>query len=1053
MPQPPYEPVDPQVSWPEMEQKVLSRWARDEVFRRSLSNREGRPEWVFYEGPPTANGRPGIHHVEARSFKDLFCRFQTMRGHYVYRKAGWDCHGLPVEIEVEKQLGITQKRQIEEEIGIEEFTKRCRESVTRYVDEWSRLTARIGFWLDLEQAYWTMSREYVESVWWILKEIWDKGLLEEDFKVVPYCPRCETSLSSHEQHYPGSYQTVVDPSVYVRFPLVDDPDTSLLVWTTTPWTLLANMAAAVGEDIDYATVTDPESPDKKLIMAGELVEAALGEGTKILDTKKGSDLVDVKYTPPFPFVESGETGHSVRPGDFVSTEEGTGIVHLAPYGEDDINVAKRDGLPIVQIITPSGRVDERAQRFAGLWFKDVDPKIVEDLKERGLLFRAEDYEHSYPHCWRCGTPLIYYARKDWYVRTSQVRDKLLESNEKTNWYPETIKYGRFGDWLANNVDWSLSRDRYWGTPLPIWRCESGHATCVGSFAELGELVGQDLTALDPHRPYVDDVTLPCPVCGQEARRVKSVIDAWFDSGSMPFAQWHYPFENEDIFDSRFPADFISEGIDQTRGWFYSLLAISTLVRGENSFKNCVVLGLLLDGEGRKMSKSLGNVLDPWAVIDVQGADAVRWYLTTGGTPWSARRVSVEIIHEALRKYLLTLWNTYSFWVTYASLEGFDPAAELIPVALRPEMDRWVLAELDDTIGQVTDSLEGFDAARAGRRIEQFVDDLSNWYVRRTRRRFWRSKEDADTRAAFLTLWECLVAVAKMTAPFTPFVADEIFANLTRADDGEPDSVHLADWPEQDESRSNDLLRRRMGAVRKIVALGRAARTDAKVRVRQPLARALVVVPSVEVDDVEQLDSLIAEELNVKSIEVSKGLDELVSYTVKPNFKTLGPRFGSRVREVAQTLARADAQSIVSSLEHDGNTTVLVGDEEVQLTTDDLDVRVEGREGFSLAQDGPYGVALDLEISPELEAEGIARELVRAIQDLRKSSGLAVEDRIELWMNASSDAVLSAMKEHAGYISAEVLATDSHIGEPPLSDAFTDSVALDQGVAEIALRKT
>ena len=1054
MSKPRYEAVNPQVAWPEMEERVLARWRRDDVFRRSVAERDGAEEWVFYEGPPTANGKPGIHHVEARSFKDLFCRFQTMRGHVVHRKGGWDCHGLPVEIEVEKQLGITQKRQIEEEVGIEEFTRRCRESVTRYVDDWARLTDRIGFWVDMDDSYWTMSRDYIESVWWIIKQIWDKGLLEEDFKVVPYCPRCETALSSHEQHYAGAYRTVEDPSVYVRFPLEHDPKTALLVWTTTPWTLLANMAAAVGPDIVYATVGDPAHSDRRLIVARDLVEPLFGEGTDIIDTTAGADLVGARYVPPYPFVETVGLAHTVRPGDFVSTEDGSGIVHMAPYGEEDIVVGRRDNLPLVQIITPSGHVDDKAGEFAGLWFKDADERIVEDLDSRHILFKSEIYEHSYPHCWRCGTPLIYYARKDWYVRTSQMRDALQASNEDTNWYPETIKYGRFGDWLANNVDWSLSRDRYWGTPLPVWRCEQGHATCVGSFTELGELAGSDLADLDPHRPHVDDVTIDCPECGSAARRVKSVIDAWFDSGSMPFAQWHYPFENEDIFEKRFPAHFISEGIDQTRGWFYSLLAISTLVRGQSSFRNCVVLGLLLDAEGRKMSKSMGNVIEPWSVIDVQGADAVRWYLLTGGTPWSARRVSVEVIQEALRKYLLTMWNTYAFWVTYASLEGFDPTEEDIPVASRSEMDRWVLAELDDTIREVTESLEDFDAARGGRRLDRFVDDLSNWYVRRSRRRFWRSKEDADTRAAFLTLWECLVAVAKMTAPFTPFVADEVFTNLTRVDEREPDSVHLADWPMRREGDADDALRRRMGAVRKLVALGRSARTEAKVRVRQPLARALLVVPASETDDVSQLEGLVAEELNVKTLEVSKGLDELVSYTVKPNFKTLGPRFGPRVKDVARALSTVDAHELVSALEQNGSAQITLDGERVELSREDLDVRVEGREGFSLAQDGPYGVALDLDLTPELEAEGIAREVVRAVQDLRKSTGLQVEDRITLWLSSSDDHAARAVEQHSSYIGQEVLAPEVRLGgEGAPNGASKTTLELERATVAIALERS
>ncbi len=1047
-----YRPVSSSVSFPEIEASILARWTDLDVFHRSMEARSEEPEWVFYEGPPTANAKPGIHHVEARTFKDLFCRFQSMRGRYVHRKAGWDCHGLPVEIEVEKELGIVQKREIEERIGIEEFVRRCRESVQRYVGDWERLTARIGFWVDMDDAYWTMDPRYVESVWWVLKQIWDKGLLEEDFKVVPYCPRCETSLSSHEQHQTGAYSTVTDPSVYVRLPLEDDPSTSLLVWTTTPWTLLANMAAAVGPDLTYVTIPDPLLEGRRLVVAQERVEPLVGQGAEIVDTFPGRDLIGRRYRPPFDFVPSGDRGHRVRPGDFVTTHDGTGIVHLAPYGEDDMAVAQRDDLPIVQMINGSGRVVERGGEFAGLWIKDADGRIVTDLERRDLLLRSELYEHAYPHCWRCRTPLIYYARKDWYIRTSQIRDELQQSNEETNWQPPTIKYGRFGDWLANNVDWSLSRDRYWGTPLPVWRCPSEHALCVGSFAELSELAGRDVTGIDPHRPYVDEIVFPCPECGQESRRVTSVIDAWFDSGSMPFGQWHYPFENEAAFERRFPADFISEAIDQTRGWFYSLLAVATLVRGGNSFRNVVCLGHIVDAGGRKMSKSTGNVIDPWAVLDVQGADALRWYLLTGGTPWSARRLSPEIIQESQRKYLLTLWNTYSFWITYASLENFDPGAETIPVADRNEMDRWILAELNDTVRVVGDGLEDFDATRGGRRLDRFVDDLSNWYVRRSRRRFWRSSEDADTRAAFLTLWECLETVARLTAPYTPFVSDEIYTNLTSGHPEGRDSVHLADWPETDPLREDDGLRRRMALVRRLVALGRAARTEGKVRVRQPLARALIVLPAAEVSDLEGLQGLIAEELNVKTIEVARGLEELVTYSVKPNFKTLGPRFGARVKEVAKALAAADAHALVAELESQGEIGVPVDGAQEKLSRDDLDVRVEGRAGFSLAQEAHYGVALDLDLTPELIAEGTAREVVRAVQDLRKSSGLAVEDRIELWLASEDREVRAALEAHRDGIAAEVLASNAHIGASPPKDVPSGVVEVDNGSAAVALQR-
>ncbi len=1022
------------------------------MFERSLEQREGQPEWVFYEGPPTANGKPGIHHVEARIFKDIFCRYQTMRGHYVHRKAGWDCHGLPVEIAVEKQLGITQKRQIEEEVGIEEFTRLCRESVKRYVDDWERLTDRIGFWVDLPNAYWTMSSDFVETVWWILKQVWDKGLLEEDFKVVPYCPRCETSLSSHEQHQTGTYRMVTDPSVYVRYPLKDDPATALLVWTTTPWTLLANMAVAVGEDISYVKVPDPHLDGRYLIVAAERVDAVVGEGGDALEQTSGRDLVGRSYEPPFGFVRSEGRAHTVLPGDFVTTSDGSGLVHLAPYGEDDMVVAKREDLPITQMIDPSGLVVAEGGPFAGRSIQQANPMIVDDLAARDLLFKAEDYEHSYPHCWRCQTPLLYYPRLDWYIRTSQIRRELQESNEETNWQPPTIKYGRFGDWLANNVDWSLSRDRYWGTPLPIWRCEERHATCVGSFAELAELSDKDLGGdFDPHRPYVDDITFACPECGKEAARVPSVIDTWFDSGSMPFGQWHYPFENADVFENRFPAHFISEAIDQTRGWFYSLLAVATLVRGQNSYRNCVVLGHIVDADGRKMSKSLGNVIDPWTVLDAQGADALRWHMLTAGTPWSARRVSVEIIEESLRKYLLTLWHTYSFWVTYASLEGFDPSGLEIPLEGRSQMDRWILAELADTVTVVTESLEGFDATTGGRRLERFVDDLSNWYVRRSRRRFWRSGEDADTQAAFLTLWECLVTLAQLTAPFTPFIADEIYTNLCAPAGEARDSVHLSGWPHPVAAYADDELRSRMGLVRRLVTLGRSARTEAKVRVRQPLARALVVLPAAEADALGELEALVTDELNVREIEHASGLGELVSYSVKPNFKALGPRFGPRVKSVAQAVGATDAADIVRAVDTNGVVHVDVDGEQVSLTRDDLDVRVEGRSGFALVQDGPYGVALDLEITPDLLAEGVAREVVRAVQELRKASGLAVEDRITLWLSADDEALDAAIQQHAAMIASEVLATDTSWGDAP-EDVARDQVTLESGAISIGLRR-
>jgi isoleucyl-tRNA synthetase len=1033
-----------------MERRIAQRWADGDIFHRSLEQREGRPEWVFYEGPPTANNKPGIHHVEPRAFKDIFCRFKTMRGRYVFRKAGWDCHGLAVEVEVEKELGIKLKRDIEEKIGVEAFVQLCRDSVRRYVDEHAIFTERIAFWVDMDDAYWTLEPAYIETVWWLLKQIWDKGLLEEDFRVVPYCPRCETSLSSHEQHQTDAYKIVSDPSAFVRFPLADDPDTALLIWTTTPWTLVANMAVAVNPALAYAKVPDPKLAGRSLILARERVADLIGEESGIEEEIAGQDLLGKRYLPPFGFVEPDAAGHRVYAGGFVTTEEGSGIVHLAPYGQEDMEVAKAEGLPVAQMIDPSGRVIEEGGVFAGLQVKEADPQIIADLQARQLLFQVEDYEHSYPHCWRCQTALIYYPHKDWYIRTSQMRSGLQASNEETNWQPPTIKYGRFGDWLENNVDWALSRDRYWGTPLPIWRCGAGHATCVGSFQELEDLSHLNLSGFDPHRPHVDGIVLICPQCGDQARRVPAVIDAWFDSGAMPFAQWHYPFENEDLFEKRFPADFISEAIDQTRGWFYSLLAIATLVRGQNSYRNVVVLGHIVDANGKKMSKSVGNVIDPWTVLDAQGADALRWTLLTAGNPWASRRMSSQIVEEALRKHLMTLWNTYAFWVTYASLERFDPKAHSLPPAQRPLLDRWILAELNDTVEKVTVALDRLDAASGGRRLEQFVDDLSNWYVRRSRRRFWRSSEDSDTTAAFLTLWECLVTVAQISAPYTPFVSDEIYTNLTALDPGAVDSVHLTDWPAVPAGTADDDLRRRMALVRRIVTLGRAARTEAKVRVRQPLARALVVVPSDESADLTELASLVAEELNVKDVEIAHGLEELVSYSVRPRFKALGPRFGPRVKDVARALADSDAQGVVAEIEARDSVTLSLKGEEITLSRDDIDVRIEGREGFSLVQEGAYGVALDLDLTPELKAEGAAREVVRATQELRKTSGLAVEDRIELWLSGEGE-LANALRRHEHFIANETLATVTH-HDPAPPEAVTSAVEIDGGLVQLGLKK-
>jgi len=1029
-----FSPVASQVSFPELERRILDYWAEHDIVARGLARNEGAEEWVFYEGPPTANGRPGVHHVEARIFKDIFPRFQAMRGRYVHRKGGWDCHGLPVELQVEKELGFNRKAQIEE-YGIERFNALCRESVLRYVAEWERLTDRIAFWINMDDAYLTMNPEYVESVWWSLKTLHDAGLLFQDYKSVPYCPRCETALSDHELNYPGSYRTVTDPSIYVRFPLVDVPGQApgdLLVWTTTPWTLPSNLAAAINPEVTYALVA--WGAERPVILAEDLVETVLAPGARVVETLTAEQLTGRRYEPPFRFVEPDAPAWFVIAEEYVTTTDGTGIVHIAPaFGTEDLEAGRRHGLPFVNLVDPSGHFVPAAGPFAGMWVKDADEAVIADLDARHLLFKMEPYEHNYPHCWRCGTPLLYYAKSSWFARTTAKREELLAENEKTMWHPESIKHGRYGDWLANNVDWALSRDRYWGTPLPIWRCPEGHETCVGSRAELSALAGRDLSELDPHRPFVDEVTFPCPDCSVTATRTPEVIDAWYDSGSMPFAQWGYPHRNEELFRRRFPADFIAEGLDQTRGWFYSLMAVSTLVFGRSSYKEVLCLGLIVDEDGRKMSKSVGNVLDPWVVLESQGGDALRWYLFTSGSPWANRRLGPTVVEEFLRRYLLTLWNTYSFFVTYANLDGYDPATPGPRVAERPELDRWVIAELHDTIRDVTDALEDYDALAGGRRLDAFVDDLSNWYVRRSRRRFWRSAEldeAGDKASAYATLHECLVTIARLTAPFTPFIAEELFTNLTGGE-----SVHLDTWPVYNEAVIDQGLIDRMRLARRLVALGRAARARAKVKTRQPLPKALAVVPAAERTDVAALTRLVAEELNVKELELVESLQQLVHYTVKPNFRALGPRFGPRMPAIAAALAALRPEQVVALREElaaGGAATVVVEGESLILGAADLEVRAVKREGYEVEHEGPYAVALDVEVTPELHAEGLAREVVRAVQDARKEAGLDIADRIGLYLEAGGE-VAAAVDAHEGWILGEVLATQRL--PAPSDDAF------------------
>jgi isoleucyl-tRNA synthetase len=1066
---PGFRPVDPKQSFPELEERVLGRWRDGDVFERSLANSAEAEVWSFYEGPPTANGRPGSHHVLARVFKDVYPRYKTMCGYRVPRKAGWDCHGLPVELEVEKQLGIASKQEIEE-FGIAEFNQRCRESVFEYVEEWNRLTERIGFWIDLDDPYVTLEDDYIESVWWSLRKLWDDGRLYEGHKVVPYCPRDGTPLSSHE--VAQGYKDVEDPSIYVRFPLLgeggEDAEESLLVWTTTPWTLPGNVAVAVASDVTYVRARVEGGPGggaETVILAEPLVAKVLGEGVEIVNRFPGSELLGRRYRGPvFELADGGpraadgptsrpiddKSAHrppfSVLAGDFVTTEDGTGLVHIAPaFGEDDYAVAAADGLfdptraaTLYNPVKPDGTFDGRVTGFEGGFVKDpeVTRQLIADLERRGLLFREQTYEHSYPHCWRCGTPLLYYATSSWYIATSEAKQQLLANNEAIGWHPGHVQHGRFGKWLENNVDWALSRDRYWGTPLPIWECgEEGcdGRFCAGSVAELRERAGGEIPA-DLHRPYIDEVTVQCEQCGGEMRRVESVIDTWYDSGAMPFAQFHYPFENKDEFEERFPADYICEAQDQTRGWFYTLLAESTLLFGESSYRNCVCLGLILDPDGQKMSKSRGNVVDPWDVISAHGADAFRWYYLTAQQPWAGYRFSVDAVGESVRQLFLTLWNTYSFWVLYANAENLGPAdfaADPFRGSLTPgdvdeeprdgeDLDRWALSRLQATTATVRERMDEFDCTAAGRAIAEYVEELSNWYVRLSRRRFWEGD-----RAAFATLRHCLLETAALLAPFVPFLADEIHLNLAGGSLGQtgevPDSVHLREYPTADPSLADPGLETAMEAVRLTVELGRAARSRAKAKVRQPLRRAVIVANDAERAAIEARAALVTAELNVKELDFVSDEGELVSYSAKPNYRALGPRFGKRMPQVAAAVEALDAAHVAAVMADGGEVGINIEGDEHTLGPDEVTLALQPLDGYEVEAEAGHAVALQLELDDELRQEGLAREIVHAIQIARKEAGLEITDRITLALGGDPD-LLNAARTHETYLTGEVLAT-------------------------------
>ncbi len=1016
-----FKALAPAIDLPATEHEILSFWEQNSIFAKSIAARDGAPRWTFYEGPPTANGKPGTHHIEARVFKDLFPRYQTMKGNQVIRKAGWDCHGLPVEIAVEKELGFTGKGDIEK-FGIAAFNEKCRESVQRHVSEFSQMTHRMGFWVDFDDAYWTMSPEYVESVWWSLQQIFKKGLLVQDHRVAPYCPRCGTGLSDHE--LAQGYETVQDPSVYIRFKatsgIAAEYGASFLVWTTTPWTLVSNTAIAVNPSVNYQIIeVKNEDGTERLVVAENLVATiAKADEITVIANILGSDLERATYTRPFDLLEIPDA-HFIVLADYVTIEDGTGLVHQAPaFGADDLQVCRSYGLPVVNPVAPDGTFLPEVDLVGGIFFKDADKILIKDLKARGLMFKHTQYEHSYPHCWRCHTVLIYYAQPSWYIRTTAIKDALLRENAKTNWHPETIKTGRFGDWLNNNIDWAVSRNRYWGTPLPIWRCPEGHLYCVGSLAELSTLSGRELAATDPHRPFVDDITIPCTECSGTMVRVNEVIDCWYDSGAMPFAQWGYPHKEGSVekFQAAYPADFIAEAIDQTRGWFYTLMTIGTLVFDQSSYETVLCLGHILDKDGRKMSKHLGNVLEPIPLMDQHGADAVRWYMLAAGSPWSSRRVGHDALSDVVRKTLLTYWNTVSFFALYAKAADFILDQNV--TTSTATMDRWILSELNLLISNVDKAYAEFDSQQAGKLLAAFIDDLSNWYVRRSRRRFW----DGDA-AALTTLFEALKVLTQLLAPMIPFITEHVWQELIRsADPTAPESVHLTDFPVADSALVDLPLSHSVQLSRRLVELGRAARAESKIKIRQPLGRALVAAQGFDAMDPE-IRAHIADELNVLDLDdLAKADGDLVDVSIKANFRTIGARYGADVQAIAKALLATDHTTSVRTIRSTGSLEISYDGKVAELELEDLVITETPKSGWSVASHGGESVALDLELTAELIQAGLVREIIRAIQEERKSSDFDISDRIVVQWNGTPE-VVAAFTAQSPFIGEEVLARE------------------------------
>ncbi len=1002
----------------ELQMEQADRWEKEDLLGKCISTREGMPSFIFYEGPPTANGRPGIHHVIARTLKDSVCRYKTMRGYAVKRKAGWDTHGLPVEIEVEKQLGMSGKQDIEK-YGIKEFNEKCKESVFTYESMWRNMTKRMGYLIDMDNPYITLDNDYIETLWWIIKKFFDAGMIYEGHKILPYCPRCGTGLASHE--VAQGYKEVKVTTITAKFKR-KDADEYFLAWTTTPWTLASNVSLTVGPDIDYVKVrmTAGDEEGSVFYVAKVLADKVLGaDNYEVIEEMKGKDLEYIEYEQLMPFIKPDKKAFFVTCADYVTIEDGTGIVHTAPaFGEDDYNTGRRYGLPVVNPVDEQGKYTETPWKGRFVMEDGLDVDIIKWLAGENKIFAKEKIVHNYPHCWRCGTPLVYYAKPSWYIEMTKLKDELVANNNSVNWFPDFVGEKRFGNWLENVNDWAISRNRYWGTPIPIWRCECGHLECVGSRAELAEKAQENITEdIELHRPYVDDVHLTCPVCGKTMTRIPEVMDCWFDSGAMPFAQQHYPFENKENFDEElFPADFICEGIDQTRGWFYSLMAISTFIKGKAPYKNVLVNDLILDKHGKKMSKHVGNTVDPFELFDKYGADAPRWYLLYASPAWSPTKFDEEGLIEVVSKFFGTLKNVYNFFVLYSNQDEIDPAAIKVDYDKRPELDRWIISKYNKLIKEVIEDMERYDHMKSVRKIQDFVtEDLSNWYIRRARRRFWEEEMNEDKKSVYATTYEVLVVVSQLIAPFAPFISEEMYQNLT----GE-ESVHLSFFPEADESLIDNKVEERMDLVRALVGLGRGTREKERIKVRQPLSGVLVDGKYESV--IGDLTPLIMEELNIKKVIFEKDLDGYMDYTLKPNFKVAGPVLGKNIKSFAAELAKADSAKTVAALETEGMIAMEINGEKFEITKDMVDVKISAKEGFAVAMENNVFTILDTTLTPELVREGLARELVSKVQQMRKQNDYEMMDNINIYFSADEE-VAAAIDEHKDYIMKETLAAD------------------------------